>query len=869
MKLFHPKSGYYGLTVYHILKAPYEAEHPIGTMLARRMCEDACFLSNGSGSVSVELLRIARKTAGKGICHLLVLRCWDKSRDVCAQLGYALRNSVAGLLHSEGYRFVELPFDRFAALHQAMDRTTVWAIAREELRENEAMSPTHYVSLPVFADKMELQDLYTALDGSGCCLSVQIIPNVLLPGELQLIRQRYADYSRAAEGTVVPGQLPRDSMAAFARRRWEYYARSAATPMALLNVTVSGPAVEAAVVVSRLKSCLKDADTESPALVRSFNITAEYPTQIYDLPWRCEKVMAAQCSRAGYSLAQTPGGQTLLRKYTAAEAGAVMELPVGDEYNLGVGRNAFSLLRKGTMLPEQMTVSGDDRLHLGITENGAGLQLMLEDLLLHCAVYGKSGMGKTTLLMSMIRQLTEKGVNVLVLEPVKREYRSLIHNGAARVFTVESPVVPFVTNPFLVPRGITLREYRPHLLSAFTAAFSMPDPLPSLFGTAITQAYALHGWKDSSRTADADVRQFGLWEFVQVFRRVVENSGYSGEVKGNMSSGGTFRLLSLIDRCKNTFETVSSVDVEELLTGQVVLELGGLEGEAKCLVAALTLIGTVSYLRTTRSGENRLRNVILLDEAHVLLDNGQTRTEEGKAAGQAMSDLICNLVAEMRALGCGIILADQSPNRIGQNLLDNTDNRIVFRLTGKEARTVAEGIGLNQREERVLPLLDRGEAILTNHRLTAPLGFTTVPQQSCGAISDRQLEQYSGPYLRANAKRYRPFRQCAACPVCREDCDGSVRELACVLSIQFCCDRSGHIKTREDLLRHLLRVPAVLRDLGYGQDPRFLRLCGCCALQMYRRAALEGKLAVDDAVLEQYLGHIHNSISEKTEEKNE
>ena len=82
MKLFHPASGHFGLTVLNIIKAPYESDQPIGTTLARRMCEDAFFLSNGSGNVSIELLRFARTAAGEGICHLLVLRCWDKSRDV-------------------------------------------------------------------------------------------------------------------------------------------------------------------------------------------------------------------------------------------------------------------------------------------------------------------------------------------------------------------------------------------------------------------------------------------------------------------------------------------------------------------------------------------------------------------------------------------------------------------------------------------------------------------------------------------------------------------------------------------------------------------------------------------------------------------
>lgn len=69
----------------------------------------------------------------------------------------------------------------------------------------------------------------------------------------------------------------------------------------------------------------------------------------------------------------------------------------------------------------------------------------------------------------------------MILEPVKREYRELAAGMQnSRIFTVERPVVPLLINPFCVPKAVPLGEYRSSLLSAFKAAFSLPDPLPAL-----------------------------------------------------------------------------------------------------------------------------------------------------------------------------------------------------------------------------------------------------------------------------------------------------------------------------------------------------------------------------------------------------
>ncbi|MEN6595126.1 MAG: DUF87 domain-containing protein [Clostridiaceae bacterium] len=850
MKTFHTKSGTYALCALHITCVPYEKEKNETPNIAKAICEDAYYLGNGDGRLSIELLRVAGTTAGNPICHLLVLRCFNETQSGCEQVAAAFCESIKKRLTVSGYRFGEMSFEVFAGLFRALNRTAVWALTKQEIRECECMSPRTYVSLPVLCGSLDFSGVYQALDGSGCAVSIHATASALKPAEYQAVQQLYADCSRAVEGTLAAGQAPRDSLASLARERWQYCVHKAHGPMFFANFVVYGPPEAAAIVVSRLRGSFIEMHTDAPASLRAIDISKADISRVYDQPWQLERAVAERCLLQGYSLSKTAETSGLIRRFSSEEVGAVLALPKAGRAYCGVGSNAFSLLKPEELLDKELTAAGAGTVQIGQSDGGRTIALPMKDFLLHMSVYGKTGVGKTKLLQSIVEQLAKNGVSVLVLEPIKREYRTLVRSANARVFTVDSSTAPFVLNPFLVPKGVTLAQYRPHLLNAFSAAFSMPDPLPSLFGTAITEAYALNGWKSSSKSADSDVTVFGLWEFVQVFQKVVQNSAYSPEIKGNMTSGGTFRLLSLIDRCRNTFETIHSTDVLDLISGQVVLELGRLEGEQKCLVAALTLISILSYLRTVRESGTPLTNVILMDEAHVLLDPTASRTEEGSAAGETMENLIVNLIAEVRALGVGVIFADQSPTRVGGNLLNNTDTKIIFRLTGDEAQAIAHGIGLDEEETRMLPLLEMRQALLVNHTLRTPLGITTLPRAETKPVTDEELTYRQQAYLQSRAELYRPFRECELFGLCEQDCKFSVRDCAAARSIRMFSERAKHIRTADELRQHLLWIPASLIKQGNNpKDPDFPRLCGCVALHVYRQASMKLGERIQDKAL--------------------
>lgn len=844
MKKFYEGGECFVLTACSIEAAPLASSQQVGINLAKTLCEDACYLSaEGNGQTALELFRIAGKTPGSPIRHILTIRTHDRSERDCVIRQEALEKGILSLLHQSGYRIRELPFDDYRRQLAQLDTAAVWALKKQEVQEYGVQNT--YRS-PARVEEVHWEGIYSALAGSGCALCVQIIPALLSENERQRIAKNTAHCSQAVNGVVTN---LRDGLAAAAAERWKYYAQNASRPFAEVNLLVLGSVSGSALTAARLKQSVREAALQTLPVPDYGSYT------IYNQPWRLARALRSADTGS-------------LDRWTSEETAQIFQLPVQSHFFIGLEGNPFSLIPELELLPEQLTCGSAPGLVLGRSVFSARqVGLPLEQLLLHTAVMGKSGTGKTTLLKQLIAQLQRQGIPVLILEPVKREYRDLIAGlPGSKIFTVERPVTPLLINPFYVPKGVPLGEYRSCLLSAFKAAFSLPDPLPSLFEKAISEAYTLHGWTDSSRSTDPDVTLFDMADFVRVFKRIIARSGYSNEVKGNMMSGGAFRLQSLLDRCPRTFDTIHSTTVEELLSGCAVLEMGNLEPEQKALVSALTLISILAWLKATRKSEHRLKNILLIDEAHALLDQGEGATMEEKALNSTMTQLMINVITEIRAYGVGVIFSDQSPSRVGGRLLDNVDNLLSFRLSGEEAEMLRAHIGADDSLCTVLPLLSAGELLVKNRFLRSPLPVRMndpAGVSQTASVSDEAIVRAQTGYLAAHAGDYCPFALCKAAG-CR-CCSVAVREEAKMFAEQLFAQRQHKLRTPEEVAAHLLRLPAALASrISESDKGVFQKLCGCTAVHLLRKCALEGGVSLGQQAAATLLNEMYQQKKEES-----
>ncbi|MCD8005939.1 MAG: DUF87 domain-containing protein [Oscillospiraceae bacterium] len=825
MRKFYDSGEYFVLSSYRINAVPISDDGMVGVALAKTICEDACYLSStGNGQTAIEILRVADRKLGSRIDHILTIRTHDSSEQNCVIRQEALANGILSSLRRSGYVVEEIAFNAYKDCLLRSKTDAVWALTKRDIREYGIRKT--YTSPPI-VESVDWEKIYTALDGSGCSLCIQIIPSLLSDDECKLVTNNVATCSQAVDG-IVP-EL-HDRLASPSAERWKYFAGNALQPFAKVNLMVIGSVSDAASVAARVRQSVRGIPLCTVSV-------SEFATcGIYNHPWI---IACALREKSG----------TDFIKWTSDEVSRVFWLPFQSNYFIGVDSNVFSLLPENDLLPVQLTTRDkNQKLCLGKTVFSSQSLFMPHDqLLLHTAVIGKSGVGKTTLLKQIITQLSSRNIPVLIMEPVKREYRDLVagmENG--KIFTVERPVVPLHINPFYVPKNVTLGEYKNSLLSAFKAAFSLPDPLPALFEKTISESYTMNGWTDTNTSEDDSVTLFDMAEFIRIFKQVIANSSYSGEVKGNMMSGGAFRLQSLIERCPYTFDTLRSTPVEDLLTGCTVLEMGCLEPEQKSLVSALTLINILTYLKATRHSDTKLKNIILIDEAHALLDRGEGSTQEEKSLNDAMTQLMINVITEIRAYGVGIIFSDQSPSRVGSRMLDNVDNVISFRLSGKEAKALKENMGEEDSLCDVLPALSTGEFILKNRFLRSALpmraDYISVDEHE-NHISDEQIMKKQSAYLNARAKEFRPFSNCE-CSGCG-NCTLAVREKAKMYATRIFAERQLKLRSPEEIAAHIIKIPDVISSRYVETDSRsFDKLCGCVAVHLLRKCLSENNISI-------------------------
>lgn len=252
MKKFYESGEYFVLSSFRIKAVPVAEDSKVGIEIAKTICEDACYLSAaGDGQTSIEILRIAGGKTGSRIHHLLTIRTHDASEQECVIRQEALEKGVLSLLRYAGFLTEEISFEGYRQHLSSMERNSVWALRKQDIHEYGVQGT--YKS-PSVVENVSWDKIYSALDGFGCGLCIQIIPSLLSDSERRLIAKNTAQCSQAVDG-VMPNM--RDSLAVTSAERWKYYAQKVSYPFAEVNIMVVGAVTSAALVTARIKQSIK------------------------------------------------------------------------------------------------------------------------------------------------------------------------------------------------------------------------------------------------------------------------------------------------------------------------------------------------------------------------------------------------------------------------------------------------------------------------------------------------------------------------------------------------------------------------------------------------------------------------------------
>ena len=398
-----------------------------------------------------------------------------------------------------------------------------------------------------------------------------------------------------------------------------------------------------------------------------------------------------------------------------------------------------------------------------------------QQLAKHGLMVGVPGSGKTTAMFNILYQLwdvpDEQKIPFIVLEPAKTEYRALKLLPALKddmlVFTLgDESVSPFRFNPMEVLPGIKIENHISRLQACFVGAFNLFDPLPIFLEQAIRRTYLEKGWYDDSCGGDEGVETPTLTDLCRNAEYIVENSGFDAKMKSDFKASLLERLNSLRRGSKGRMlDTLHSIPMEELMGSPVILELDSLNGDEKSLLMMFLLSYVYEYCKIARRSGSPLKHMLLVEEAHNLIGANKSGSDSRADPGEKTIELFVNMLAEMRALGQGILIADQLPTAIAPQAVKQTNVKLLMRVTARDDREeIGNTMDLNEEQMHQVVNFKTGHAYFYHEgedhvRMIRMRNFKDEYHVE-EPPDDRELYGMMHEYELSHPELYHPYPEC-------------------------------------------------------------------------------------------------------------
>jgi len=349
----------------------------------------------------------------------------------------------------------------------------------------------------------------------------------------------------------------------------------------------------------------------------------------------------------------------------------------------------------------------------------------------HVFVCGATGAGKSQTVRALLEAATRAGIGWLVVEPAKAEYRLMAARlGAAaevvRIRPGESDAIAAGLNPLepapdTAGRRFPLQTHADLVKALFIASFRSEEPFPQVLSAALTRVYEDAGWDlalGETIVADPNPGYPSLTGLQRAAIRIVREIGYSQRITDDVLGFIKVRLSSLrLGTTGRFLEGGHQLDFGKLLRTNAVLEIEDVGDDSdKAFLMGTVLIRLAEHLRmehkTEPAGEVKLRHLTVIEEAHRLLRRPDAAASglAGGAAAHAV-EMFAGLLAEIRAYGEGLIIAEQIPARLVQDVIKNTAVKITHRLPAADDRdAVGATMNMTAAQNRFLVTLPPGEA---------------------------------------------------------------------------------------------------------------------------------------------------------------
>ena len=196
----------------------------------------------------------------------------------------------------------------------------------------------------------------------------------------------------------------------------------------------------------------------------------------------------------------------------------------------------------------------------------------------------------------------------------------------------------------------------------------------------------------------------------------------------------------------DVFNTEESIDIQTLLSQKVILELDALPQTTKTFLVETLLLQTYLFrVNEDRVRDEKLRHLFIIEEAHHMLLKQKDQEE-------TITDLA---LRELRELGQGFCVLDQSPSLISNTALSNINTLIAMQLRHQDdIRQVSKALLLDLDEQKYFGMLKTGEAIVkTEHPNPFLLRFPLAGVKK-GTVNDAEIRHHMQKDLLASSSTY-------------------------------------------------------------------------------------------------------------------
>lgn len=345
----------------------------------------------------------------------------------------------------------------------------------------------------------------------------------------------------------------------------------------------------------------------------------------------------------------------------------------------------------------------------------------------HAFICGMTGAGKTNTMFHLLRRLDRP---FLVIEPVKSEYYQLKNTFPdIQVFSMSvasSNVLQI--NPFWFPAGGNLQYHIDSLKAIISSAFVLYAAMPEILEQCLYRIYRRCGWNISSsrNVYEGLLPEAFLYPtfstLCEEIERYLGESDYEGESLSTYKGALLTRLQSFSSGTKGIlFNHNAHPEYSEWYGRHIILELEELADDAdKCIVMGVVMSQYYQYLKLqfVHHRDETLKHLIVIEEAHRLFKNAAgTKNPESASSVEQLVETLGNMMAEIRAYGEGMLIVDQSPAKIAEDVLRNSSVKLIHRLDNRNDIQMVDTVLKMEDSEEFISGLGQGEAFVCTERM--------------------------------------------------------------------------------------------------------------------------------------------------------